>query len=55
MILIFWTHQTVSLMGTDTLSREVTLSKLFCFPSEKGSALKGKNLLLMGANPFFLE
>ena len=25
--------------------REATLSNLFCLPSEKGSSLKGKNLL----------
>ena len=29
----------------DTLSRETTLSKLLCPLSEKGSTLKGKNLL----------
>ena len=29
-----------------------TLSKLFGHPSEKGSALKGKNLFPMGANSF---
>ena len=39
----------------DTISREVTLSKLICFPSEKGSSLKGKTLLPRGANSFFLE
>ena len=33
-------------MGIDPLSEEATLSKLFCLPSEKGSILKGKNLLL---------
>ena len=36
------THK-VSLSGMDTLSREATLSKLFLFPFEKGSTLKGKN------------
>ena len=36
---------TVYIMGT--LSGETILSKLFCLPSEKGSILKGKNLLLM--------
>ena len=30
--------------GMDTLSRKITLSKLFCLPSEMGSTLKGKNL-----------
>ena len=33
----------------------VTLSKLFCLFSEKGSTLKGKNLLPMGVNYFLLE
>ena len=41
--------------GMDTLSGEVTLSKVFCLPSEKGSTLKGKNLLPVGANSFLLE
>ena len=31
------------------------LSNLFYFPSEKGSSLKGKNLLPLGANSFLLE
>ena len=31
---------------------EVTLSKLFCLLSEKGSCLKGKDLLPLGANLF---
>ena len=31
--------------GIDTLSGNATLPKLFCLPSEKGSTLKGKNLL----------
>ena len=34
---------------------EGKLSKLFCFPSEKWSTLKGKNLLLLGPNSFLLE
>ena len=29
--------------------------KLFYLPSEKGSAVKGKNLLPLGANSFLLE
>ena len=33
------------LRGMDTLSGETSLSDLFYLPSEKGSALKGKNLL----------
>ena len=41
--------------GMDTFSEEATPSKLFCIPSEKGSTLKGKNLLPMGANSFLLE
>ena len=41
--------------GMDTLSGEVIPSKLFCFPCEKGSTLKGKNLLPPGANSFLLE
>ena len=40
-------------MGTDLFSGNVTLSKLFLCPPEKGSTLKGKNLLSMGANSFF--
>ena len=43
------------LKGNDTISGEVTQTKLLCIPSEKGSTLKGKNLLLMGANSFLLE
>ena len=39
----------------DTLTREVTLSKLILSPSEKGSALKRKNLLPLGTNSFILE
>ena len=41
----------------DTLSRETTLSKGVCLPSEKSSSLKGKNLLPLGggANSFLLE
>ena len=35
----------LTLMGTDTLSGVVTLSKSIFFPSEKGSTLKGKHLL----------
>ena len=31
------------------------MQKLFCLPSEKASPLKGKNLLLLGANSFLLE
>ena len=34
---------------------EVTLLELFYFSSEKGSTLKGKNLLSLGANSFLLE
>ena len=41
--------------GTDTLSGEATLSKLFCLSSEKWSILKEKNLLPLGANSFLLE
>ena len=37
------------------LSEEVTLSKLYLHPSEKGPTLKGKKMLLLGANPFLLE
>ena len=39
----------------DTLSREITLSKLFWLLSEKGFTLKGKNLLPLGANSFLLK
>ena len=34
----------------NTLSGEKTVSKMFCSASGKGSALKGKNLLPLGAN-----
>ena len=47
-------HVIYSLTEMDTPSREGTV-KLFCFPSEKGSTLKGKNLLPLGANSFLLE
>ena len=40
------------LSGVDTVSREVILSKVLLLPSEKGSTLKGKNLLPPG-NKFF--
>ena len=40
------------LRGMNTLSGETTLSKLFCLPSEKGSTLKGKNLLPIGSKFF---
>ena len=45
----------VFLRGVNTLSGEATQSNCFCLPSEKGSALNGKNLLPMGANSFPLE
>ena len=32
-----------------------SVAKLFSFPSEKGSTLKGKNLLPVGANSFLIE
>ena len=37
------------------ISREETLTKLILLPSEKGSTLKGKNLLPKGANSFLLK
>ena len=40
----------VSLWGIDILLWEATLSKLICIHSEKGTTLKGKNLLPMGAH-----
>ena len=39
----------------ETVLLEITVSKVFCLPSEKGSTLKGKNLLPVGANSFYLE
>ena len=39
----------------DTLSGEVALTNYLCSLSEKGSTLKGKNLLPTGANSFLLE
>ena len=38
----------------DIFSWEATLSELLCFPSDKGSTLKEKNLLPVGANSFLL-
>ena len=43
------------LWGTDSSLWVSTLSKLYCLLSENGSILKGKNLLPLGANSFFLE
>ena len=34
-----------ALRGKGTPSGQTSLPKLFCLPSEKGSTLKGKNLL----------
>ena len=45
----------IILMRVDMLSGETTLVSCFYFPSEKGSTIKGKNLLPMGANSFLLE
>ena len=42
----------VYLKEMDTLSGAATLTKLFCVPSEKGSNLKVKNLIPLGANSF---
>ena len=42
----------VNFQGIDTISKEVTVSKLFCLSCEKESTLKGKNLLPLGANSF---
>ena len=49
-ILEVFTHKTI-----DSLPWELTLSESFCLPSEKGSTIKGKNLLPMGADSFLLE
>ena len=38
-----------------TLSGETTESKLICFPSEKGSSVKGNNLFPVGTNSFLLK
>ena len=43
------------LRGIDTFSRERTLKNCFLLSSEKGSTLKGKNLLPGGAKSFPLE
>ena len=45
----------VSLRRLNVLSEGKLLSKLFYLPSEKGSTLKGKNLLPVGANSFLLK
>ena len=50
-----YTKYSNTLTGTHTLSRATALSKLLSLPSEKGSSLKGKNLLPLGANSFLLE
>ena len=41
--------------GIDPFSGVVPLPKQFSLPSEKDCALKGKNLLPVGANSFLLE
>ena len=43
------------LRGMETISRVGNSFKIILAPFEKGSALKGKNLLPMGANSFLLE
>ena len=43
----------MGLNGMGTLSGEATLMKLYLFPFQKGSILKGKNLLHLGANSLF--
>ena len=45
----------IGIGDTALLSREVTLSELFCAPSEKRSTLKGKNLFPLWINSFLLE
>ena len=42
----------MELIGLNTFYEEAILSKLFCFPSEKGSVHKGKHLLPLGAHSF---
>ena len=42
-------------MGLDTLSEAITLSNLFLLPSEKGSTLKGKNVLPQGEGACYIE
>ena len=48
-------HKTfyLPLKGINTLSGVVTM--FFCLPSEKGSILKGRTLLPLGADAFLLE
>ena len=43
------------LLYSFTLSWETTLTKYIFLPFEKGSSLKEKNLLPLGANSFLLE
>ena len=46
----------ITLIEMDTLSGEASMPKLFGLRSEKGSTLKGKNLLpTMGANSYLLK
>ena len=45
----------VLLYKNEALYRKLTLAILFLLLSEKGSTLKGKNLLPLGANSFLLE
>ena len=39
----------------DTDSEKTSLSKQFCFPSEKGSTLKDNNLIAVRAKSFLLK
>ena len=53
----FFSVRLLTIMGNlfTFREREVILGKLFCLPSVKGSTLKEKNLVRLGANSFFLE
>ena len=48
-------NNSIHLRGIDGLYRVINPSKLFLSPYEKGSTLKGKNLLPVGENSFFFE
>ena len=45
----------LGLRGIVTLSKEITLSKLFKLPAEKGSKVKGKNLFPTASISFLLK
>ena len=45
----------LGLRGINELPGEITISNVFCYPSEKAATLKGKNLLLWKQIHSFIE